>query len=189
MPDLISEQLSALFDAELPLNEVPLSLQRLEKEEELKTTWCRYQLIHDVIQQNEMICHYPGLAQKIDLMLESEEQNESSIVSPSSFQKNDPVRSKSRSHTVWGIGIAAVVALFFVVLMIPQMSRDKTSPSEALISQNGVTEATSFDEWQELPPEIQSRLLGYIMSYDNYTSSERMPGVTPGFVRAVAYEQ
>lgn len=189
MPDLISEQLSAFFDAELPSEEVALASERLEQEEELKTTWCRYQLIQDVIRQGKVVCHYPELAQNVDLMLESDEEGERLVASSASSQKTNPFLRKRISRKVWGIGIAATVVLFFAVMLFPLLPQGKTSPTDALAKLNGAKEATLMNEWQELPPEMQSRLSGYIMNYDNYSSSERMPGVNPGFVRVVAYER
>lgn len=52
MTDKIKEQLSALVDGELPDSERELLLRRMETDEDLRKTWRRYNLVHDVLHRN-----------------------------------------------------------------------------------------------------------------------------------------
>lgn len=186
MSDLINEQLSALFDSEVPSKEALLLLKRLEQADELKSTWCRYQLIQDVIRRDELVCNYPKLIRSIDLWRQSAEEG-ASFSAPDSPDSN-PTLFKTTRWKVWGASVAAALFIFIAVRLIPsQQASDLVA--DTLMPETSQTETATIDEWHELTPEMQARLSGYIINFDNYSSSERMNGVNPGFVRMVAYER
>lgn len=66
MSELITEQLCALFDGELPPDQVELLLKRLENDCALQETWCRYQMMRDVLRQRRVVCDYSALRCGLD---------------------------------------------------------------------------------------------------------------------------
>lgn len=66
MSELITEQLCALFDGELPHDQVKLLLKRLENDRALQETWCRYQMMRDVVRQRSVVCDYTALRCGLD---------------------------------------------------------------------------------------------------------------------------
>ncbi len=189
MTDKVSEQLSAWMDGELPEEEVPLLLKRLEEDRELRLRLQRYQLVRDALKG--------GLPDMIDSRMA--DQVDAEIRNESLVFEEEPVEA-SGSRRGWmkpfaGTAIAASVAVIAIIgvqtvntsqdggLSIPQQANVQPP-----ISSVPVRRASADNSWEVSDPEVARRLDDYLIIHSERVSTATMQGVPP-HVRIVGYER
>ena len=74
MTDLPREQVSALADGELSVEEAELLLKRLQADPGLKKSWESYHLVGDAMRQGLARVHDRNLSQRVMAAIENEDQ-------------------------------------------------------------------------------------------------------------------
>lgn len=108
MTERVKEQLSAFLDGELPEAESALLLKRLERDQELRAALSRYSLISSVLRSDGDMPAARGVAARVRAAVAREPR---------------PGAGPARLlRPVAGLGIAATVAAFSVLLLQPWMA-------------------------------------------------------------------
>ncbi len=192
MTDKVGEQLSAWMDGELPQEEVPLLLKRLEEDRELRLRLQRFQLIRDAMKGGlpELVNY--RMADRVDAELRNE-------TAAASSDADIPIPDKARSHwaqRLLGAGIAASVAVLALVGV--QMLNSRTTPPT--VAQPGVADAglvvmpqpaiqrAAVNQWQVADPEVARRLNDYLAKHSERATTSGLQSMPP-HVRIVGYEQ
>ncbi len=186
MSEQIREQLSALYDGELPAQEQALLLERIARDPELRARWTRYQLIGDGL-RNNLPAHIDlGLADRVMREIEG-------LPAP------QPVRAAAATRLLKplaGLAVAASVAVV-AVLAVQQLR----APAPGAVAQVAALQSAppeTYDRvpgirWQAPPGSVQARqvdnrLNEYLVNHSEYAASGGVQGMPP-YVRIVGYDQ
>lgn len=190
MSDKVGEQLSAWMDGELPREEVPLLLKRLEDDRELRLRLQRFQLIRDAMKG--------GLPELVNYRMADQVDEEIRNEPVAAVFQNDTPRESLRRwlRPLLGAGIAASVAALAIV-GVQLVSNSTTTPTVAIqqaeiqpaavVPQTAVQRA-AVNRWQVTDPEVARRLNDYLAKHSERATTSGLQGVPP-HVRIVGYEQ
>jgi sigma-E factor negative regulatory protein RseA len=118
----MKEQISALMDDELDLDDSAHLFTAVKKDDELETCWATYHLIGDAMRGNPMM--KPGFKQQLMARI----ANEPAVLAPRNIKQ-------TRKPAVWSIA-ASVAAVTFVGWMVLQQQGTATSESPIEIAQH-----------------------------------------------------
>lgn len=184
MNEQIREQLSALYDGELPAAEHALLLERLARDPALRAQWSDYQLIGDGL-RNSLPEHIDlGLADRVMHAIEA---------APMPVPASKLLRVLK---PLAGLAVAASVAV--VAVLAVQQVRAPTPAVEVAVNlpQAPAPEAyirVQGTRWDAQvgsvqPPQVGNRLNEYLVNHSEYAASGGMLGMQP-YVRIVGYGQ
>jgi len=191
MTDKIGEQLSAWMDGELPQEEAPLLLKRLEEDRELRLRLQRYQLIRDAMKGGlpELVNY--RMADQVDAEIRNEP-----VMALEQVADQSPKASRSWFQPLIGGGIAAAVAA--IAIMGVQMLNSRTSQTAVnqqaaakppiVIPQASLVQRAAVSRWQVNDPEVAQRLNDYLAKHSERATVSGMQGVPP-HVRIIGYEK
>lgn len=189
MTDKVGEQLSSWMDGELPEEEVPLLLKRLEEDRELRLRLQRYQLVRDALKGGlpDMIDY--GMADQVD----AEIRNEAIAFEEGSAVPEE--RGNRWSRPLAGAAIAASVAAIAVIgvqiASTPTGSSLTGVPQQAVIqvptSTQPVQRASFGNGWEVSDPEVARRLNDLLIIHNEHAATTSMQSVPP-HVRIVGFE-
>ena len=179
------ERLSALLDAQLDHQEIPIEISRLIKQNGNREQWYRYHLIGDAIRQELGPVVDSRLAERISKQLEQEPV----VLAPSAL----PNKGGSWQKPAAGIAIAASVALMAVTLapqFINPTSGDRPNEmaaADTLPAQN-IYVADDGTRWDMLQkPKVESRLNNYLVNHQEFAPAGNMKGIMP-YASFVSYD-
>lgn len=182
------DKLSALMDGEL--HDVDRSLEQLAKDKEMQGVWQRYHLARDVIK-----------GQASDFLT----LDISAAVSES--LKNEPVmltpiwrRLSPRYVMKQAAGLAVAAAVGTVAVLSVQQTQLVSSSDNVIASvtpnssyqttplqmQPGQIRQVSFTTRQKLDEAVESKLSGYLVNHNEFSTSIRGSGVMP-YTRIVSF--
>ena len=186
MNDKINK-LSALMDSEL--HDAEKSIKQLVNDKEMQDVWQRYHLVRDVMKGQTS--DFPTL----DI---------SSAVSES--LKNEPViltpiwrRLSPRYVMKQAAGLAVAAAVGTVAVLSVQQTQLASSDKNVIASvtpnssyqtssqiQPGQIRQVSFTSRQKLDAAVESKLSGYLVNHNEFSTSVRVSGVMP-YTRIVSF--
>lgn len=182
MNEKVNEQLSALIDDELPENEQEFLMRRIEQDAELRSTWSRYHLIGDVL-RNKMPMAIDGeFSRKVSFAIDQ--------VSRPAARQNLSGKKRNLLKPLAGLAVAASVAMMAIVGLqnltgnqspaedFPKIATQVNSPN--LIQARGT-------RWDRSPPEVESRLNGYLVNHGEYANSTNLHGMLQ-YARIAGYD-
>lgn len=173
MNDVIKEQLSAWIDGELPAAEERLLHERLLRDEGLKATAARYQLLRDVLRAQapaRIRKDFPAAVARAAAGLEL------------AGRVRRPTPRWARPLA--GLAIAAsvaVVAVYGLVLMQP------AGPAEQALAVARLPLPVRSG-WEAAQPAVASRLDGYLVQHSSVAGGGALQGVLP-YSRVTAGEK
>ncbi|MEO6697109.1 MAG: sigma-E factor negative regulatory protein [Gammaproteobacteria bacterium] len=187
----IDEQISALMDGELNEAETGRLLDRLERDDTLRTCWTRYHLISDTL-RNDLTCHIKhNVANRVIQALESEPIHLSPRRSPSHTKTKSPAWA-SFFKPLAGLAVAASIAAVAVISLQTTAPLQTASPvnlaglpGAAPVTQ--VSSAAGRSRWSVGRPSVESKLNIYLANHNQYSMSTEMQGMLP-YARIVGYE-
>ncbi len=154
MNRIIDEQLSALFDGELPAAQESLLLRRLEREPESREKLARFGLIGELVRDASAQTSALSISERVSVAIASEE-----TISPL-----DAPTASSSSVGFVGAGIAASIALLVMFNLTdrgntPYISSIEVPAQSELVASN---DAMAMDS---------ARLTRYLVSHAQYSNS------------------
>lgn len=166
----IEEQLSALLDSELPIEEEELLLKRLESGSEHRRTLGRYALVGDLIRGTSVNRGTLGLSESVSAAVASEQAHAA---------RETGARSFGLRKGLAGAAIAASVALLalfnFDVLQnlgtptqAPVIARSVSDQSAAAVTRISYTVPPASAGNNVIAP---ARLTNYLVSHSEYSNS------------------
>lgn len=197
----IKEQLSALLDDELSIDDISGTSARISSSDELRGTWDRYHLIGDVMRGEGVRLSGPSVADQVKLQLQSEP--------PILAAPKQPV-ARDRSENRWlrpaaGAALAASVAVVAVYSLQSPTGSSPVVPSTRVVSvSDGISPGTSVSvnsdnavrdnavrsgtRWKNLSePGLESRLNRYLVNHNEYASPGGVNGFLP-YTSFVSYD-
>ena len=179
------EQLSAMMDGELDASDASV-VDALMNSDNLKSSWGRYHLVSDCLQQQLPESVDQDLAQRISDSLEAEPH----ILAPVSKRKSTVLKP------IAGFAIAASVAT--VAILGIQQNDDKgaangniaiAANSSAIPQSLSQPVANSVDENQlrQVKSDARARMNSYLVNYSEYRTNAGLQGMLP-YARTVTYE-
>ena len=182
MSEKISEQLSAMFDDELDQQEHELLLLRLKHENDLKSSWARYQLIGDAMRNNLDALSGADLLDGVRQRIEQEPAiRQLEARTPVHFRMMKPFA---------GMAIAASVAAMALIGLqnLGQGESPASSvPRLAQATTNTSIQRVSGTRWNMQQPETEMRLNGYLVNHSEYTSNISLQGMI-NYARIAGYD-
>lgn len=179
MTDKIKEQLSALVDGELPDSERELLLRRMETDEDLRKTWRRYNLVHDVLHRNLPQHVDSGFTDRVMTAIADED-----LVAPPLA-----VHVRKFLRPLAGLAIAASVAALAIIGI--QNFGVTTSDSDISIATGSKPDSgfrqVSGTRWDTKQPGVDARLNGYLVNHNEYSSATSLQGILQ-YRRIVGYD-
>jgi sigma-E factor negative regulatory protein RseA len=190
MADNLDEKVSALVDGELPREEIDSLFNQLKRDKTSQACWRHYHLISDALKNNLPDRLPEDFVSRVSQALESEPH----LASP----PRRPVKAHAFHRPSIGFALAAsVAAVAFVGLGWNNQTAVDQSPSLAMnvapmtISAPPAVSYTKVHgrQWDVEQPAVISKLNGYLLSHDQYSSMAVVRnGVLPQ-VRIVGYER
>lgn len=189
MTDDKRERISALLDDEIPTEYIIEAIDQIQKEDYLRETWRRYQLIGDLMRGEVPVGSSAGVANSVKAEMKSVP-----AVTPHPLLIKPRRWSRKRwpRHIAGGLLAASVAALS--VILLPRFtisSLDEPEPvrvavkpniSSSMIKQTGTY-------WENLDmKKVESKLNRYLMEHNEFASPTGMQGVLP-YASFVAYDQ
>ncbi|GAB4361466.1 MAG: hypothetical protein Kow006_32200 [Gammaproteobacteria bacterium] len=189
MTDKVGEQLSAWMDGELPEEEVPLLLKRLEEDRELRLRLQRFQMIRDAMKGGlpDMIDY--GMADQVKAEIDGE-----------SIPFRKEVEEKTRAGKRWlkpvaGAAIAASVAVVAVIgIQVMSTPPESSLPSlqqqaatQTMVAPQPVQRASYGNDWEVSDPEVARRLNDLLIIHSEHAAVSAVQSVPPQ-VRIVGFE-
>lgn len=167
----IEEQLSALLDSELPIEEEALLLKRLESDSEYRRTLGRYALIGDLVRGTSINRGTLGLSESVSAAVATEQAH----VGPESDTRRRPRLGKG----LVGAAIAASVAVLALVNFgfFQDGSRRTPAPVVARTAAERPPVAAAAISYTVPPASPHSnviapaRLTNYLVSHSEYSNS------------------
>ncbi len=180
------EQLSAMMDGELEAADAGI-VDALVNSDNLRSSWSRYHLISDCLQQQLPEAVEKDLAQKISDSIEAEPH----ILAPAPSTRSTILRP------VTGFAIAASVATI-AILGIQQGNEKEAFNSGTTLAANTVSTpqlasqpvASTVDENQlrQVKNDARARMNSYLVNYSEYRTNAGLQGMLP-YARTVTYEE
>lgn len=169
----IEEQLSALLDSELPVEEEALLLKRLESGTEHRRTLGRYALIGDLIRGTSVNRGMLGLSESVSAAVATEETH--------ATRRTNASGRPGLAKGLAGAAIAASVALLALVNIGVFTGEDKVRPAPSIAQDGGAQPVAPLTEesiYTVPPPGAQRsnviapvRLTNYLVSHGEYSNS------------------
>lgn len=190
MNNEINEQLSALMDGELSVEEIEAVLQAFNTEEQVRRQWANYHLIHDSLQGHLPAVSLCNLAGQVSRALENE---------PPLPAEQHPIiditqRLRHRWKYATGLTLAASLSAITVLGIqtltsepaIPESQLATTLPASLDANDANVVPVVEGNSprWARLEPEVEKRLNSYLVNHTEYID---MPGMIR-YGRIVSYE-
>lgn len=187
MNEQIREQLSALYDGELPAVEHALLLERLARDPALRAHWSQYQLVGDGLRNT--------LPEQVDLGLAARVMHaiEATPIMPVVVRSSPLLRVL---RPLAGLAVAASVAVVAVLAVqqvrtpAPALEVAANLPAAPAPQAYIRVQGTRWDAQRGSvqPPQVGNRLNEYLVNHSEYATSGGMPGMQP-YVRIVGYDQ
>ena len=187
MKDEIREQVSAWLDDELSELERPLLLSRLQRDEQLRESVDRYQLIGEMMRgagQAESL----GVAERVQAALADESEIH---LDETSITQNQQVAPTGWTRKLAGFAVAASVAV--VALYATTTVRNVDNEVVPSVAVNApampISEVATVSDgqWERIDPSIDKRLSGYLVNHSEYSASHGVQGVNP-YARIVGFQ-
>jgi len=182
-----TDRLSALMDGEL--HDVDKGLEQLAKDKEMQDVWRRYHLARDVMKGQAS--DFPAL--DISAVVSESLKNEPVILTPL-WRRLSPRYVMKQAA---GLAVAAAVGTI-AVLSVQQtqlVSSDNNVIANAAATsshqiasqmQPGQIRQVSFTTRQKLDAAVESKLSGYLVNHNEFSTSIRVSGVMP-YTRIVSF--
>jgi hypothetical protein len=184
MSQSVEEQLSALLDNELTVQEEELLFRRLGKDPELSAVLSRYSLIRELIVSSDVVPDATQLSERVRVALQDE-----TVVGDSDAQSGPSRNGMFRFAAV--AAVAAIALMAFVNFDIDpagQQSIAFVSPDLSYAMPDSRADSRVIES---------SRLTGYLVSHSGYSNTlsrrvmdsqivSRMPRATAWQVRAIS---
>lgn len=180
MTEKVKEQISALVDGELPESERALLVRRLATDQELRGTWERYHLIRDAL-RHELPDDVDGdMANRIMAAVEAEP--------PLSPQGGVSAGMRRAIKPLAGLAIAASVAAL-AIIGLQQLGGQQPEglPRVATRDASSAYVQVAGTRWDLGRAEVESRLNGYLVNHNEYTSSTSLQGMLH-YTRIAGYD-
>jgi len=174
MGQTVNEQLSALLDGELPIEQQDLLLRRLERDTGLRARFARFSMIGDVL--SDPLLH-PGALQIADRV--RAELEEDAAPAPQTRA------SRSIGAGLLGAGLAAAAAVL-VALNLNPVRDPVVSPQLAGVAPVSVVLSDPAPQRANVAPERMTRYLVSHAEYSNSATRQIVDShiVMPAFQRA-----
>jgi sigma-E factor negative regulatory protein RseA len=187
MNDKTYERLSALVDDVLDGHELDKTLADVSKNQDsARDTWERYQLIQDIMHK-QYAMSAGDLADRVSLAIDAEPH----ILAPKHYRW----LSHTWAKVAVGGSLAASVALASVLGLRVALVDKNDSPATLAEHNQTIKEAIKHvmpTNAQEVAPKVlypskESRLNGYIVNHNEYSSSVNVHGMLP-YMRVIGHE-
>lgn len=182
-----TDKLSALMDNEL--HDADKSIEQLTKDKELQELWHRYHLVRDVMKGNAS--HFPAL--DVSTAVSESLKDEAVILTPI-WRRLSP-----RYVMKQAAGLAVAAAVGTIAVLSVQQTHLVTSENDVIASatpnsssrtttqlQPGQIRQVSFTTRKKLDAAVESKLSGYLVNHNEFSTSVRMSGVMP-YSRIVSF--
>jgi len=180
------DNLSALVDGELDSTRAKHLITDITASDELRARWANYHVISDAMQGNGQHNQTIDLSAQISAALE----DEPTVLAPRSRTRTIPAMFKQ----VAGMAVAATVAAAAVLMLQPtepgvfnqtEMVAGLGSPVGQL-KEERIRVNNSGMNWSATQPSVASRLNGYLVNHNGYSTAVR--GNLP-FASIVGYDE
>lgn len=186
-----TDKLSTLMDGELSnQNEQEKCLDQLAKEKEMQDVWRRYHLARDVMKGQ--LSDFPVL--DISESVSQSLKDEPAILTPV-WRRLSP-----RYVMKQAAGLAVAAAVGTVAVLSVQQTQLVSSDSQTIANANntpatiqvasqmqpGQIRQVSFTTRQKLDEAVESKLSGYLVNHNEFSTSTRVSGVMP-YSRIVSF--
>ncbi len=182
-----TDRLSALMDGEL--HDVDKGLEQLAKDKEMQGVWRRYHLARDVLKGQ--MSDFPAL--DISAAVSESLKNEPVILTPI-WRRLSP-----RYVMKQAAGLAVAAAVGTIAVFSVQQTQLVSSDSHVIANaapnssyqiasqmQPGQIRQVSFTTRQKLDAAVESKLSGYLVNHNEFSTSTRVSGVMP-YTRIVSF--
>lgn len=179
--DKIKEQISAMLDGELSVQEQQLLLRRISADKALQQTFKRYQLIHDSM-SNQLPSHIDtGFADRMHDLIDQEDESNQETVSAVGWRRRI-------IKPLTGIAVAATVAVVVLFTVDIQIT-PKTNSSDLIAGVSAADQAYRVNpmRWNTRTAEVGLNLNSYLVNHSEYTSSTNIQGMMQ-YVRIAGYD-
>ncbi|VAW81127.1 hypothetical protein MNBD_GAMMA12-3445 [hydrothermal vent metagenome] len=180
--DKVKEQISAMLDGELSVQEQGLLLRQIARDKSLQQTFKRYQLIHDSM-SNQLPSQLDlGFADRMHHLIENEETSQPVVA-----------ETQSLSHRFFkpliGIAVAATVAIVVLFSSNIQLQPDNDNDGDLIA---GVSDAdkdfrVNPMRWNTSVAAVRVNLNSLLVNHSEYTSSTNIQGMMQ-YVRIAGYD-
>ena len=182
-----TDRLSALMDGEL--HDVDKGLEQLAKDKEMQDVWRRYHLARDVMKGQTS--DFPTL--DISAAVSESLKSEAVILTPI-WRRLSP-----RYVMKQAAGLAVAAAVGTIAVLSVQQTQLVSSDNNLIANatpgnsyqlasqiQPGQIRQVSFTTRQKLDEAVESKLSGYLVNHNEYSTSIRVSGVMP-YTRIVSF--
>lgn len=183
-----TDRLSALMDGEL--HDVDKGLEQLAKDREMQDVWRRYHLARDVIKGQAS--GFPTL--DVSAAVSESLKSEAVILTPI-WRRLSP-----RYVMKQAAGLAVAAAVGTIAVLSVQQTQLVSSDNQTLANasnapatiqvasqiQPGQIRQVSFTTRQKLDEAVESKLSGYLVNHNEFSTSTRVSGVMP-YSRIVSF--
>ncbi len=180
--DKVREQISAVLDGELSVQEEELLLRRIASNKALQETFKRYQLIHDSMSNQLPSRIDMGFANRMhDLIAQEEDYSQKTHVPTAWYRKI--------VRPLTGIAVAATIAIVVVFSLDTQIEPVKTDGTDQIAGtsvKNRVYVVNPM-RWSASTSEVGNNLNSYLVNHSEYTSSINIQGMMQ-YVRIAGYD-
>jgi len=160
MSQTIEEQLSALLDGELPIDEEELLFQRLERDASYRETFGRYCLIGELIRGSKADLTAMRISAEVSGLLEQEAAHSATGQTP---------RIAGIGKGLVGLGIAASVAVAALIGFV-SFDRDSVSGPLPVVAQARLSYTVpAVGRGSNVIPPV--RLTSYLVSHGEFSSA------------------
>ena len=186
-----TDKLSALMDGELPdQQEQKKCFEQLAKDKEMQDVWQRYHLVRDAMKGQ--LSAFPSL--DISAAVSESLKTEPVIFTPM-WRRLSP-----RYVMKQAAGLAVAAAVGTIAVLSVQQTQLVSSDNSTIAKANGA-DATyqvasqlqpgqirqvSFTTRQKLDAAVESKLSGYLVNHNEFSTSTRVSGVMP-YTRIVSF--
>lgn len=179
-----TDRLSALMDGEL--HDVDKGLEQLAKDKEMQDVWRRYHLARDVMKGQTS--DFPAL--DISAVVSESLKNEPVILTPL-WRRLSP-----RYVMKQAAGLAVAAAVGTIAVLSVQQTQLVSSDNNTLANAGAGTyqvaqqplriRQVSFTTRKKLDAAVESKLSGYLVNHNEFSTSTRVSGVMP-YTRIVSF--
>lgn len=182
-----TDRLSALMDGDI--HDLDKALEQLAKDKELQAVWRRYHLARDVMKGH--VSDFPRL--DISAAVSESLKNEPVILTPI-WRRLSPRYVMKQAA---GLAVAAAVGTI-AVLSVQQTQLDSSdnnvianaAPNSSFQTaskiQPGQIRQVSFTTRKKLDAAVESKLSGYLVNHNEFSTAVRVSGVMP-YTRIVSF--
>ncbi|HEY0268150.1 MAG TPA: sigma-E factor negative regulatory protein [Methyloradius sp.] len=128
----MKDQISALIDGELPIENAGHLFIALKAKNEISESWATYHLIGDVMRGNAVF--KPGFNERFMQKLDQEP----SVLSPRNHAK--PAKGYTKTSTAWSLAASVAAVMFVGWVVLQQQVHNNIDAAPAQIAQNVASE-------------------------------------------------